>query len=198
MGARRSHDVALLSTSLTARCISWLCGGFARLVALNGLLIVLSCGAGWVVASGTAVDAALIGRQDVPDQKESSLGDARVVFAANLRVVAALLVGACTFGVLPILVLVWNGYVLGLGLSSLAVSAPATLPFVMMYVPLEFFAIAVASAASMDLSFRIMVSFLSTGPPLLRVPASALVAAVVMLGAAAAIEVVAMRAISRL
>lgn len=147
-----------------------------------------------------AVTAGAIGRAlDVPAGQGSvvwprlegidgSVRDVVHILGANLRVVATMTFGACTFGMLPAAVLVWNGYSLGVGLVDLSLSAPEHLPVVMTYAPLEFLALALASAGSMSLSFRIAACLFAGEPIAVKGPLLAQTVAVAMLVAAAVIE----------
>jgi len=65
------------------------------------------------------------------------------------RLVAlALLSGICTFGTFTVVVLAWNGYLLGHGLAAIGRSTPELLPLMLRYVPLEFGAFVLIAAVS--------------------------------------------------
>jgi uncharacterized membrane protein SpoIIM required for sporulation len=112
------------------------------------------------------------------------------VFGGNLRVVATLLLGSCTFGVLAVVVLLWNGYNLGYGLRGLPHDARS---LVLIYVPLEFLAVGVAAAASLGLSYRIAMCLLFGASIRVRSLLLILLVSVTLFGAAAALEVFAAR-----
>ncbi len=126
----------------------------ARLMALNVIVMVAAIGTGWV--SGTASPS--IRRTNVPaaaGESHDFAQDAAHIIQGNLRVVATLLIGACTGGLLTVAVLVWNGYQLGFGLAVLTRSAFEDLHLLMRYLPFEFAGLWLASSASMSLSMTI-------------------------------------------
>lgn len=110
------------------------------------------------------------------------------VLATNAQVVALLVAGAATLGLLSASIVIWNGYQLGLGLTPLFSSEPQQAWLLMRYVPIEFLALILAAAASMKLSWEIAGALFAQGSVTLRTPVLALAAAFVLLIAAAVIE----------
>ena len=110
------------------------------------------------------------------------------ILNGNLRVVATLFAGACTLGLFTLLVLGWNAFVLGFGLSALASGTPAAVPLVLRYVPLEFSAFVLVAGAAEHLSFMVLRCLAAGETPRFTSCAVALVLALGMLVAAAIIE----------
>ncbi|MDQ3170617.1 MAG: stage II sporulation protein M [Acidobacteriota bacterium] len=160
-----------------------------QLLAFNLSLLLVAIAAG---ALGKALDGPALQQQHSvwPALRgiEGSTSDVFYVFGANVRVVATLLFGACTFGLLTAVVLAWNGYALGAGIVELSLRAPEHVLVVMQYVPLEFAAFVLASAGSMSLAFRIGACLFAGERIAFKGPVLAHVAAVCMLAVAAAIE----------
>jgi len=103
-------------------------------------------------------------------------------------VVAELLAGACTLGLFTLLNLLWNAFVLGFGLSTLARGTPAVMPLVIRYVPLEFSAFVLAASAVEHLSFMVLRCLAAEETPRFTSVIVALAVAIAMLVAAAIIE----------
>lgn len=159
-----------------------------QLCAVNVVMLALSAGAGWSVASsrGAAVEVArsssgAAGGSDVMD-------DARVIFVANVRVAALLVLGACTLGVLTVAVFLWNGYLLGFGLAALYGTQPGNLLYVLAYAPVEFAAFTLASAGSMHLAVRVMRALIAREPLSLRSSTAAFALSLLLLAIGAGIE----------
>lgn len=117
---------------------------------------------------------------------------AAFLFSRNMMVVGVLLLGACTFGILTLMTLGWNGYHLGFGLGTLHMASPERAMWVLLYVPIEFTALLIASTAAMELSRHLFCSLVCGHDFRPRVW-EALGAAACMLAAAAVMEVVAAR-----
>lgn len=66
----------------------------------------------------------------------------------NSRVLLSLVAGALTFGIYTSIVLMWNGYFLGVGLASLRRVAPELLPLAAPHVSLEFTALLLGASAA--------------------------------------------------
>lgn len=120
------------------------------LVAVNATVLALAVMAGAYTAHPVQQDAE-------PGRLVRSEG---AVFAhvvvANGKVMALMLIGTVSLGVFSALVVTWNGFHLGAGLASLFETQPAVAWLVMRYVPIEFGGLALASAASMQMSYQII------------------------------------------
>ena len=142
--------------------IAWLADTPQRLVAVNAAVLLVACTAGWLVgvtASGPATTHVFEpGRAEDVDFTR----DVMFIVSGNLRVLLALLLGACTLGLLNIMVVAWNGYGLGFGLAVLSEGSPAVVQMLMRYLPVEFSAIVLASTGAMLLS-RWIVGVLLVG-----------------------------------
>lgn len=66
----------------------------------------------------------------------------------NSRVLLSLVAGALTLGIYTSIVLMWNGYFLGVGLASLRRVAPELLPLAAPHVSLEFTALLLGASAA--------------------------------------------------
>lgn len=122
---------------------------------------------------------------------------AAFVFSRNIMVAGALLLGACTFGLLTLATVAWNGYQLGFGLGALHMASPERAMWVLLYVPIEFGALLVAASAALELSRQLWLSLLCGHEFRPRVW-GALALAAGMFAMAAILEAVAARAIARL
>ncbi|MCY4027622.1 MAG: stage II sporulation protein M [Acidobacteria bacterium] len=71
-----------------------------------------------------------------------------ILVANNSRVLVSLVAGALTFGIYTSLVLMWNGYFLGVGLANLRRVAPELLPLAAPHVALEFTALLLGASAA--------------------------------------------------
>lgn len=158
---------------------------WSSLLLLNTTLLTVSILAGaWFSPAGPQLEPA----EAVVGDAGSARGVFAQVLATNVQVVALLMVGAATLGLLSASIIIWNGYQLGLGLTPLFSSEPHQACLLMRYVPIEFLALVLAAAASMKLSCEIVGALFAAGPVSLRAPALAVAAALVLLVAAAAIE----------
>lgn len=75
-------------------------------------------------------------------------GDYWPIVANNLFVLLTVVAGAFTLGFYTFMVVAWNGYLLGVGLASLAQAPTGMLPIAAPHVPLEFAAILLAASAA--------------------------------------------------
>lgn len=95
--------------------------------------------------------------------------NAALIAATNLRVVAALLLGALLFGAPTALILAFNAFRLGWDLSALASVSPGDAALMLLYVPLEYAGLVHGAAAGIQMGIRCFgVLFeipLATGPP---------------------------------
>ena len=158
------------------------------LVAYNAALVSLAVCVGWHASS--VGNAQFEVRQD--RAAHDTAGDIRrhtlQILGGNLRVIATLLAGACTLGLLTLLDLLWNAFVLGFGLSALARGTPAPIPLAIRYVPLEFSAFVLAASAAEHLSFMVLRCLAVGERPRFISVFLALAVAVGLLVAAAVIE----------
>ena len=168
------------------------------LVAFNTALVSLAVCVGWHASS--VRNGQFEARVD--SATHDTAGDVRRhavhILDGNLRVVATLLAGACTLGLCTLLVLLWNAFVLGFGLSALARGTPAAIPLAISYVPLEFSAFVLTASAAEHLSFMVLRCLASGEPPRFTSAAVALAVALGMLVAAAIIEANVMRLVAGL
>ena len=168
------------------------------LVAFNTALVSLAVCVGWHASSvrnsqfEVRVDKATI--DTAGDMRRHAVH----ILDGNLRVVAALLAGACTLGLFTLLDLLWNAFVLGFGLSGLARGTPAAIPLVIRYVLLEFSAFVLTASAAEHLSFMVLRCLAAGDPPRFRSATVALAVALGMLVAAAIIEANVMRLVAGL
>lgn len=152
-------------------------------------LVVLgvSVGSGWMVHALRPNVAVLDIVRSAPDAL-STRERAVYIASQNLKVLAIIVCGAVSFGLLSVVALAWNGYVLGFGLAVLWSVAPDGLSLLARYVPLEFGAFVLGSAAAHVTCLR-AVRALVLSEPVTLIPAAALVViAVVLIVAAALIE----------
>ena len=158
------------------------------LVAFNATLVALAVCVGWHASSVRnaqfEVRPASLANDAAADMRRHALH----ILGGNLRVVATLLAGACTLGLLTLVDLLWNAFVLGFGLSALARGTPAAIPLVIRYVPLEFSAFVLAAGAAEHLSFMVLRCLAAGESPRFMPATIALVMALGMLVAAAIIE----------
>jgi uncharacterized membrane protein SpoIIM required for sporulation len=110
------------------------------------------------------------------------------VILANGKVLALMMLGTVSLGLLSALLVVWNGIHLGAGLAPLFEAQPAVAWLVMRYVPIEFSALIVASAASMEMSYQVVRSLFARREGSFAPPMLAFAGAAVLLLIAAAIE----------
>ncbi len=166
------------------------------LVACNAALVSLAVCIGWHASSVRNSQFEV----RVDRAAHDTAGDIRRhtlhILSGNLRVVATLLAGACTLGLFTLLDLLWNAFVLGFGLSTLARGTPAVMPLVIRYVPLEFSAFVLAASAAEHLSFMVLRCLAAGETPRFRSVIVAFAVAIGMLVAAAIIEADVMRLVA--
>jgi len=160
------------------------------LVVLNTGLVLRAVSIGWQLSDVRhgrfEVRAASAVRPPAGAAREHT---ARIL-AGNLRVVATLLAGVCTLGLLTLWTLLSNAFVLGFGfgLSALARGVPEAIPLAARYVLLEFSAFVVAASVAEHLSFMVL-RYLATGTqPRFKADLVGLATAVAMLVVAAIVE----------
>lgn len=152
------------------------------LVAVNAALLAGAVLAG-ACAARSADAEALPAR--VPGTEEAVFAP---VMYANGKVIALMVLGTVSLGMLSALLVAWNGVHLGAGLAALFEAQPAVAWLVMWYVPIEFGALVVASAASMEMSYQIVRTLFARRAGSFTAPVMAFVGAGVLLLIAAAIE----------
>ena len=158
------------------------------LVVFNATLVALAVCIGWHVSSVRNGQFEVRPESPAHDTAGDVQRHALHILGGNLRVVATLLAGACTLGLLTLLNLLWNAFGLGFGLSTLARGTPAAIPLALRYVPLEFSAFVLAASAAEHLSFMVLRCLAAGESPRFRPATIALVMAAGMLVAAAMIE----------
>ena len=158
------------------------------LVAFNATLVSLAvcvgCHASSVRNGHSEVRQDSLANDTATDLRRHALR----ILGGNLRVVAALLAGACTLGLFTLMDLLWNAFVLGFGLSTLTRGTPAAIPLVIRYVPLEFSAFVLAASAAEHLSFMVLRCLAAGEAPRYTSVIIALAVALGLLCAAAIIE----------
>ena len=159
-----------------------------RLVAVNAVVLAASLGAGWAVGAASAAANGGNVFQHTPGESRDALTDVTIILEGNLRVIATLLLGACTLGLLSVAVVAWNGFGLGVGLAALAHESPEVVYLLLRYLPLEFSAIVLASAASMSLSRWIVMVLTAMDGATLRPAAALLTSSLALIALAAVIE----------
>lgn len=152
------------------------------LVAANAALLAAAVTAG-ACAARSADPGALPVR--VPGTEEAVFGP---VVYANGKVMALMMLGTVSLGMLSALLVVWNGVHLGAGLAALFDTHPAVAWLVMRYVPIEFGALVVASAASMEMSYQVVRTIFARQSGSFTAPVMTFVGAGVLLLLAAVIE----------
>jgi hypothetical protein len=152
-------------------------------------LVLLALVAGWITSSFLDAPGRL-SLSGIAERAAAPFGyNYRTILGTNLAVVGVMLLGLCTLGAVSTITLCWNGCVLGFGLSSLFRANGAVVLWLLLYVPPEFTALALAAAASQALSIAVVRYLLYDKRPHLAPVWSLLVAAGVLLALAAAIEV---------
>lgn len=163
-------------------------GSLRWLIALNSGLVLAALLAGWI-ASTVADAPAYLSSSGIAKQVAAPWGENfRTILAGNATVVGIMLLGLCTLGAVSLVTLCWNGFLLGFGLSSLFRAHTAVVLWLLLYVPLEFAALALAAAASEALSIAVVSYLLHDTRPRLRPVWSVLAAAMALLVLGAAIE----------
>jgi uncharacterized membrane protein SpoIIM required for sporulation len=157
-------------------------------VTVNTGVVVLAVCVGWY-SSSVQQGHFDVRPHNVADTRPGvTEGHAATILSGNLRVVASLLAGACTLGLMTIRDLFWNAFVFGFGLSALMRSAPELLPQVLRYAPLEFSAFVLAASAGHHLTFTVLRCLAAGDTPQINSSILVLGTALVMLVAAAVIE----------
>ena len=90
------------------------------------------------------------------------IADFSVIVETNLRVLALLLLGSGTFGVISILVLAWNSLFLGFHLHSLWIENSAALLYSIFYIPVEFLSLCFMAAGAESLGVWLFQQLLSS------------------------------------
>ena len=156
------------------------------LLAVNVLLFNLTVCAGWFSADRRGEQLQVRPLVEITGDRIHS--DAAYILRGNLRVAAGLLAGGCTLGLLTLVGLLYNAFLLGYGLSALTRSTAEVLPFLASYVPLEFLAFILVATAAQHLSLGV-ARCLATGEPVRpRAAAVSLVGGGVLLVVAAIVE----------
>jgi len=158
------------------------------LVAYNAALVSLAVCVGWHASSVRSPHFEVRLDRAAHDTPRDIRRQTLHILGGNLRVVATLLAGACTLGLFTLLDLLWNAFVLGFGLSTLARGTPAAIPLAFRYVPLEFSALVLAASAAEHLSFMVLRCLAAGETPRFTSVGVALAVALGMLVAAAVIE----------
>ena len=114
---------------------------YVRALCANAGMLAAACATGWIVAATRGVEL------PVEPPRAAASDIYWFLVGNNSRVLIALVAGAFTFGIYSAIVLVWNGYFLGVGLSSLARGAPDLLLPAAPHVTLEFTALLLAASA---------------------------------------------------
>ena len=149
----------------------------------NGAALAAATATGWVVAELRALELPV----EPPDA--NSAGMYWLIVVNNTRVLLSLVAGALTFGIHTSLVLMWNGYFLGVGLSSLRRAAPDLLPLAAPHVSLEFTALLLGASAGWVLLGDGLGCLAQNRPVRIRGIASAVAVALLLLLVAAWFEV---------
>ena len=158
------------------------------LVAYNAALVSLAVCVGWHASSVRSPHFEVRLDRAAHDTPRDIRRQTLHILGGNLRVVARLLAGACTLGLFTLVDLLWNAFVLGFGLSTLARGTPAAIPLAFRYVPLEFSALVLAASAAEYLSFMVLRCLAAGETPRFTSVGVALAVALGMLVAAAVIE----------
>lgn len=167
---------------------------WSALLAANTLLFGLTVCAGWVSADLRGEQLQVRPFADLTGDRIAA--DAAYILRGNLWVAAGMLAGACTLGLFSLFGLLYNGFVLGYGVSAMTRGAAETLPFLASYAPMEFLAFILVVTAAQHLSFGV-VRCLAAGEPVRpRAAGVSLAAAGVLLVVAAVVEASVIPAIS--
>ena len=153
-----------------------------ELVAVNAALLAAAVAAGAYAAQAAHPAAAPV---RVPGTDDAVFWP---VIYANGKVMALMMLGTVSLGMLSALLVVWNGLHLGAGLAALFETQPAVAWLVMRYVPIEFGALIIASAASMEMSHQVVRTLFTRRVGSFTPPVIAFGCAGVLLLIAAAIE----------
>lgn len=112
-----------------------------RALCANAGVLAAAVAAGWIVAETRGVEL------PVEPPRAATADTYWFLVGNNSRVLVALVAGAFTFGIYTAIVLMWNGYFLGVGLFSLGRGAPDLLPLAAPHVTLEFASLLLAASA---------------------------------------------------
>jgi uncharacterized membrane protein SpoIIM required for sporulation len=158
------------------------------LVGLNTGLVLCAVSIGWQVSDARYSRFEVRPPSAVHAPAVAACEHTARILAGNLRVMATLLAGVCTLGLLTLWTLLSNAFVLGFGLSALARGMPEAMPLAARYVLLEFSAFVVAASVAEHLSFTVL-RYLAIGtPPRFKADLVGLATAVAMLVVAAIVE----------
>lgn len=135
-----------------------------HVLVFNFTLMGVAITVGWVAAQAATAPGDLLSSKSAIGDQADFFRDLSFILKANLSVILIALLGTVTMGLLGGLAVVWNGYHLGFGLALVTDSTPERALALMRYLPFEFMAIAMASAAGMLLS-RYVVGELFDGSP---------------------------------
>ena len=115
---------------------------YSRAFCANGAVLAATIAAGWLVSEARGIE--------LPANPPRGVGADFYWFlvANNTRVLLSLVAGALTLGIYTSIVLMWNGYFLGVGLASLRRVAPELLPLAAPHVSLEFTALLLGASAA--------------------------------------------------
>lgn len=149
----------------------------------NGALLAAAAAVGWTVSETRGIELPV----DPPEGAGADVYWFLVV--NNTRVLMSLVAGALTLGIYTSIVLLWNGYSLGVGLASLQRVAPDLLPLAAPHVSLEFTALLLGAAAGWVLLADCVGCLAHDRPVRIRGIACAVAAALVLLLVAAWFEV---------
>lgn len=98
---------------------------------------------------------------------EMVISDLRTILFNNFFALALLLSGALSFGVISVVVLVWNSLFLGFNLPALIRTSPSSIVYFAFYGPLEFLAIAgTATVAELIGAWLFQILICEKEPPL--------------------------------
>ena len=138
---------------------------------------------GWIVSETRGVELAV-------DPPRAAGGDVYgIIVINNARVLLSLVAGAMTLGIYTSIVLLWNGYFLGVGLASLRRTAPDLLPLAAPHVALEFTALLLGAAAAWVLLGDCIGCLAANRPVRVRGVAAAVATGLLLLLVAAWFEV---------
>jgi hypothetical protein len=180
--------VSLLTTRLPRPSTGWF--SLRRLVVLNGAVVVLSATTGAIVAQVTSAAWPTPLVSSFADGDDGRLGhDWWRIFSGNGSLAAGMVAGgALSLGAFSAVHLCWNGYILGHGLTSILHVSPEVITRLATYVPIEFLAFVLATAASQRLSVLVVCASARRRPHDLASLAAALAASLALLAVAALVE----------
>ncbi|MCL4848577.1 MAG: stage II sporulation protein M [Acidobacteria bacterium] len=161
-----------------------------RLIVMNGAVVVFSAMTGAVVAQAGSAAWAAPPASSFADGDAGRLGhDWWRIFSGNGSLAAAMVVGgALSLGAFSVVHLCWNGYILGYGLTSILHQSPEAIARLATYVPIEFLAFVLATAASQRLAALLVCASARRGPRRLAPVAAVLGTSLVLLAVAALVE----------